>query len=34
VAGAMGLVNTGPPVGGVLPPPAEDPVLAAPPPRV
>jgi membrane protease YdiL (CAAX protease family) len=35
VARAMGLVDTGPPVGGApLPPPAGDPVLAAPPPRV
>jgi membrane protease YdiL (CAAX protease family) len=34
VARSMGLVNTGPPVGGALPPPTGDPVLAAPPPRV
>ena len=34
VARAMGIVNAGPPVGGTLPPPAGDPVLAAPPPRV
>ena len=35
VARAMGLVDTGPPVGGAPLPPAEDnPVLAAPPPRV
>ena len=35
VARAMGLVNTGPPVGGAPLPPAEgNPVLAAPPPRV
>ena len=35
VARAMGLVDTGPPVGGTpLPPPEGDPVLAAPPPRV
>ena len=34
VAKAMGIVDVGPPVGGVLPPPSADPVLAAPPPRV
>jgi membrane protease YdiL (CAAX protease family) len=35
VARAMGLATEGPPVGGALrPPPAEDPVLAVPPPRV
>ena len=34
VARSMGLVNTGPPVGGALPPSSGDPVLAAPPPRV
>lgn len=35
VARAMGLVDVGPPVGGApLPPPAGDPVLAVPPPRV
>lgn len=34
VARAMGLVTTGPPVGGTLPPPEHDPVLAAQPPRV
>jgi membrane protease YdiL (CAAX protease family) len=34
VAKAMGIVNVGPPVGGVLPPRTDDPVLAAPPPRV
>ncbi|WP_210502577.1 CPBP family intramembrane glutamic endopeptidase [Nocardioides xinjiangensis] len=34
VARAMGLVTQGPPVGGALPPPEADPVLAVPPPRV
>jgi hypothetical protein len=34
VARSMGLVSTGPPVGGVLPPPTGDPELAVPPPRV
>ena len=34
VARAMGLVTTGPPVGGALPPAGGDPVLAVPPPRV
>lgn len=34
VAKAMGMVNTGPPIGGVLPPPSGDPVLEGSPPRV
>ena len=34
VAKAMGLVNTGPPVGGVVPRPPADPELVGPPPRV
>ena len=34
VAKAMGLVDVGPPIGRVLPPPPGDPVLDAPPPRV
>lgn len=34
VAKAMGLADEGPPVGGALPPPSGDPVLAAQPPRV
>jgi len=35
VAKVMGVVDVGPPVGGVLPPPpAGHPILAGPPPRV
>ena len=34
VAKAMGIVNVGPPIGGVLPPPSGDPVLEGSPPRV
>ena len=34
VAKAMGMVAVGPPIGGALPPPAEDPVLEGSPPRV
>jgi len=34
VARAMGLVTSGPPVGGAMPPAGGDPVLAVPPPRV
>ena len=34
VARAMGLVTSGPPVGGALPPAGGDPVLAVPPPRL
>ena len=34
VAKAMGVVDVGPPIGRVLPPPSGDPVLEAPPPRV
>lgn len=34
VARAMGMVDVGPPIGRVLPPPPGDPVLEAPPPRV
>lgn len=34
VARALGMVDVGPPIGRVLPPPPGDPVLEAPPPRV